>query len=182
MSVSFGGGDSGASSGPNVDEAVKPIDEWIKDFKKRTGSGADLYVAARATVKPLIEKLRRNQKAAQQRLRESNEAILKHVEDAATQHIYALLKVDQDKTKDAEQKESLANKILDAKNAEKMLKEEHAAMLGVGNESAAAIEAAIKAAGAKPSKTVVDHIAAVLESSAAAVSEGSAQAKKKKNK
>jgi len=173
--------DSGSqSSGPSVDDAVKPIAEWIKDFKHRTDSGADLYVAAKSTVKPLIDKLRRNQKSAQERLHDSNEAILKHVEDAATQHVYALLKVDRAKMDDQEHKESLANKILDAKAQEKIMKEEHAAMLGVGSESAAAIESAIKAAGLKPSKTVVDHIAQILESSAASASSKSSKKKKKK--
>jgi len=170
---------SSQSSGPSVDDAVKPIAEWIKDFKHRTDSGADLYVAAKSTVKPLIDKLRRNQKSAQERLHDSNEAILKHVEDAATQHVYALLKVDRAKMDDQEHKESLANKILDAKAQEKIMKEEHAAMLGVGSESAAAIESAIKAAGLKPSKTVVDHIAQILESSAASASSKSSKKKKK---
>jgi len=159
-----GGGDS---AGMNVDDAVKPIDEWIKDFKKRTGDSTDLYAAAKSTVKPLIDKLKRNQRAAQERLRESNKAILTHVEDAATQHIYALLKVDKAKMEQKEAQESLANKVLEAKSREKQMKEEHAAVLGLGSESAAAIESALKSAGMKPSKTVVDHIAHILESSQA---------------
>jgi len=172
--------DGSGSSAPSVDDAVKPIEEWIRDFRRRTDSGADLYIAAKATVKPLIDKLRRNQHAAQTRLHESNDAILQHVEDAATQHIYALLKVDRAKMDDQERKESMATKILDAKAQEKLLKEEHAAILGVGSESAAAIESALKAAGLKSSKTVVQHIAQILESSAASASSSSKSSKKKK--
>jgi len=165
-------GDSGAG-GMSVDDAVKPIEDWMKDFKRRTGDATDLYAAAKVTVKPLIDKLKRNQRNAQERLRESNEAILKHVEDAATQHIYALLKIDKEKMQAQEHKEELANKVLDAKQKERQLKEEHAAVLGLGSEHSKAIESALKSAGVKPSKTVVDHIAQILESSQASSSAAS---------
>jgi hypothetical protein len=161
----FSNGDGGNNNGGSIDEAVRPIDDWIKDFRKRTGDSSDLYTAAKATVKPLIDKLRRNQRRAQDRLRESNEGILKHVEDAATQHIYALLKVDKAKMEQQEAQESLANRVLEAKAREKAMQDEHAAVLGLGSESAAAIESALKSAGMKPTKTVVDHIANILESS-----------------
>jgi len=169
----FGNNGDGNNNGVSVDEAVRPVDDWIKDFKRRAGDSSDLYAAAKATVKPLIDKLKRNQHRAQERLRESNEAILKHVEDAATQHIYALLKVDKSKMEQQEAQESLANRVLEAKAREKAMKEEHAAVLGLGSESAAAIESALKSAGMKPSKTVVDHIASILESSQASSSASS---------
>lgn len=77
---------------PRVEDAVKPIDDWIRDFTKRTQLHGGLWDAARATVQPLLKKLEKTQEEAMERLKLSNKAIREHVEDAATQHIYNLLR------------------------------------------------------------------------------------------
>jgi len=152
----------------SVDDAVKPVDEWIKDFKKRTmGDGSDLYGAAKATVRPLLNKLRRSQKKAQLKLQESNDAIIRHVEEVTTQHVYTLLKADSQKTKSEERKEEQAAKILDAKSAEKDAKEKLNAQLGLNSEQAAALDSALKSSGVAPTQSVVNNIAKLLSSESA---------------
>jgi len=149
----------------SVEDAVKPVDEWIKDFKKRTmGDGSDLYAAAKSTVRPLLNKLRRSQKKAQLKLRESNDAIVRHVEEVTTQHVYTLLKADAQKTKVEERKEEQAAKILDAKSAEKEAKEKLNAQLGLTSEQAAALDSALKSTGVAPSQSVVNSIAKLISS------------------
>lgn len=160
------GSSSGADSSVNVDDAIRPVDEWIKDFKKRTGGigSNDLYAAAKATVAPLLAKLRRNQKEALERLRDSNESILRHVEEATTQHIYQLLKTDKDKQSDEDKKEELANKVLDIKEQNKITAEKQAAELGVSAHEVAAVQSAISQSGVKASQSVIDKIANLLSS------------------
>jgi len=77
---------------PKVEEAVRPIDDWLNDFAKRTNLQGGLWEAARATVQPLLKRLERTQHEAIERLKDSNKAIRNHVEDAATEHIYNLLR------------------------------------------------------------------------------------------
>jgi len=149
----------------SVEDAVKPVDEWIKDFKKRTmGDGSDLYAAAKATVRPLLNKLRRSQKKAQLKLQESNDAIVRHVEEVTTQHVYTLLKADAQKTKVEERKEEQAAKILDAKSAEKEARDKLNAQLGLSSEQAAALDSALKSSGVSPSQSVVSNIAKLISS------------------
>jgi len=77
---------------PSVDEAIRPIDDWLKDFNARTALHGGLWDAAKSTVAPLIRKLAQSQSDAMDRLRESNRAIRLHVEEAATEHVFNLLR------------------------------------------------------------------------------------------
>jgi hypothetical protein len=88
------GSGSESAAGPTMsfDEAISPLDDWLKDFRKRMGAGDDLYSAAKATVQPLVARLRASQEAAEEKLRQSNAAILEHVEEATTEHVYQLLR------------------------------------------------------------------------------------------
>jgi len=182
--VSFGGagaGAGGAGSGVSVDDAVKPVDEWIKDFRKRMGDGGDLYAAARATVKPLITKLKRTQERAEERLVESNRAILRHVEEQTTQHIYSLLKADRVRTVEDEQKEEQAARILEAKSAEKEARETLNLQMGLNHEQAAAVDKALKSNSGQgaPSQSVLDNIAKLLNSESASAQSAISSALKK---
>jgi len=164
----------------SVEDAVKPVDEWIKDFKKRTmGDGSDLYGDAKATVRPLLNKLRRSQKKAQLKLQESNDAIIRHVEEVTTQHVYTLLKADSQKTKSEERKEEQAAKILDAKSAEKDAKEKLNAQLGLNSEQAAALDSALKSSGVAPTQSVVNNIAKLLSSESSSAMKAVSTALKK---
>jgi len=162
--ASFAQGPAGGDKS-SVEDAIKPVDEWIKDFKKRTmGDGSDLYAAAKATVRPLLNKLRRSQHKAQTKLHESNDAILRHVEEVTTQHVYTLLKADAQKTKVEERKEEHAAKILDAKASEKDARDKLNAQLGLSSEQAAALDSALKSSGVAPSQSVVNNIAKLISS------------------
>lgn len=77
---------------PSVDEAMRPISDWMKDFSQRTQLHGSLWDAAKSTVAPLIKKLEKSQQEAMDRLRESNRAIRLHVEEAATEHVFNLLR------------------------------------------------------------------------------------------
>jgi hypothetical protein len=77
---------------PSVDEAIRPIADWMKDFDQRTQLHGSLWDAAKSTVAPLIKKLEKSQHEAMDRLRESNRAIRLHVEEAATEHVFNLLR------------------------------------------------------------------------------------------
>ena len=100
---------------PDINEAVAPIDEWIKGMKKQIGVGSNLYTAAKATVKPLIQKLKRTQKRAMERLAASNRAILEHVQEAATNHVYKLLKASQTKADTADRLAKREDKLAEIK-------------------------------------------------------------------
>jgi len=160
----------------SVEDSLRPIDDWLKDFKKRTmgaeGAG-DLYAAAKATVRPMIQKLRQNQKAAQQRLAESNSNILRHVEEATTQHVYELLKVDREKMDAQEQKQELAAKVMNMKEEEKLRKERDAATLGLASSSVKALEQAASGSKKEASSQVVSNIAKILSSQSGSAPESS---------
>jgi len=161
--ASLGGG-AGAEK-TSVEDAVAPVDAWLKDFKKRSlGDGSDLYAAAKATVRPLLQKLKRSQKKAQLKLQESNGAILRHVEEVTTAHVYALLKADAQKTKVEERKEEQAAKIIDAKSAQKEANDKLNAQLGLSSSQAAALDSALKSTGVAPSQSVVNSIAKLISS------------------
>jgi hypothetical protein len=86
-------------------EALRPIEDWISVMKKRVGAGGDLYNAAEATVRPLIDKLKRVQKATEEKIEQSNDAIIQHVEEATTNHIYNLLRATHEMEKQEQTKE-----------------------------------------------------------------------------
>jgi len=178
--VSFANNGGGGGGGMGVDDAIRPVGDWLKDFQRRTtGSGNDLWQAARATVKPLVQKLRRNQQRAQERLVESNLAVLRHVEEATTQHIYTLLKSDKSKSEDEDRKEEHAAKIMEAKKKEKEAKENTNAQLGVNSEQAAALESVLKSSGVAPSQSVIDNIAKIISTESSSASKALSAAIKK---
>jgi len=121
----------GEGSGMSVSDAVRPIDDWMKDFKARTsGSGGnDLMAAAKAVVRPLITKLKATQQAAIEKLEESDEGIRMRVEEQATQHVYNLLRAEhitnQKSERAADRKEKL--ETLKSEAAEKQLETKLAA-------------------------------------------------------
>jgi len=125
----------GAASGMSVDEAIKPVDDWLKDFKSRTmgGTGENLYAAAKNTVKPLVKKLKRTMKRAQEKLKDSNRAILRHVEEVTVDHVYKLLKADKARQQQDEQREEHVQKIMDAKESQKEAQTRANAVLGINS-------------------------------------------------
>jgi len=102
-------------TGAAVDEAVAPVSDWLKAFRKRTGNTGDLYQIAEASVKPLVDRLSNQQQLAVEKLQRSNDAILQHVRQTATEHIYELLQ----NSKAKEDKEEATEKAVEKKAAEK---------------------------------------------------------------
>jgi hypothetical protein len=103
--------------GLTIDDAVRPVDEWITDFKHRTADSTDILPAAKATVRPLIDRLKRNQQQAVQKLIDSNEEILMHVEESVTEHVYNLLKAQHIADDKQAQSEAVAAKLEEAQAA-----------------------------------------------------------------
>jgi len=160
----------------NVDDAIKPVDDWLKEFQRRTlGEGSDLYKAAKATVRPLLMKLRRTMARAQERLRDSNEAILRHVEESTINHVYALLKADRQKSEADERKEEMAAKVVEAKRTEKETRDQNNARLGINSEQASALDSALKS-GVGPSQSVMSKIQSLLSSTSASASQSISEA------
>jgi len=152
----------------SVDDAIRPVDEWIKDFRKRvTGDGSDMWQAAKATVRPLIQKLLRTQQRAQERLEESNRAIIRHVEEQTTQHIYNLLRADKMQTDSEQKREEQASALMVAKAQEREARENLNMKMGIGSETAAALDSALKSGGLAPSNSVLDKISKLLSSESA---------------
>jgi len=159
---------------PRVEDALKPIDEWIQDFSKRTDDAGGLWDAAKATVAPLVKKLEKSQKEAIERLKVSNRAIREHVEDAATQHVYNLLKskraIDDAEMNAAEKKEKLAEadeSLASAKESKAAAKDSAKAMAETLKREKAMEEEARKKAGLPASKdnttsTILEHINKIL--------------------
>ena len=116
---------AGGESGPSVDSAVGPVADWIKDFKSRSGAGnGDLFTAARETVRPLLRQMRKNQKKILTKLKDSNEKIVSHVDEEATEHMYNVLKAQ----KHEEQEERAAiKKVEKAKKLEAQVHQKEAA-------------------------------------------------------
>jgi len=73
------------------EEVVKPIDDWLDNFKRKELMDGGLYEAAKVTVMPLIKKLKRTQEDAVERLKKSNRAIREQVEAGAIDHVYNML-------------------------------------------------------------------------------------------
>lgn len=161
---------------PRVEEALRPIDDWINDFTKRSQLQGSLWEAARATVQPLLRKLRKSQEDAIDRLRVSNRAIRDNVEDAATEHVYNLLKSKR-AIEDAEvaasgkkaQLSSAKAALQSAKEAEESAKEGAKQMAETIKKEKALEAEARKKAGMPPSKdntssTILDNINKILGS------------------
>jgi len=175
---SSGGGNGGAS----VDDAIKPVDEWLKDFKHRTmgGSGENLYAAAKNTVGPLVKKLKMTMKKAQEKLKDSNRAILRHVEEVTVDHVYKLLKADKARQQASEQKEEHVQKIMDARDSQKEAQTRANAVLGINSETAKKLESVMgSGSGAVPSQSVIDKIARVLSESSSSAAKSISSALKK---
>jgi len=180
VSFNNGAGGSGGDQAGTVDDALKPVEDWIKDFKKRTSGagkgGNEVYRAAKAIVAPLIHKLHRQMKNAEEKLRDSNRAILSHVEQATIDHVYKLLKADQDKQKSDERKEEHVQKLMDLQAKQKEANEHQRALLGINSEQAHALASALKSTGMMPSESVVNHIAHLLSESSHSASHSMASA------
>jgi len=130
------GNGNGEGDGLSVKDAVQPIEEWIKDFKTRTGgSGSgDLMKAAKMVIHPLIVKLKRSQHDAMEKLEESDSEIVRHVEEQATEHVYNLLRaehISQSKQDAAEQRKQKLEEV----KAEAADKEKEAKMVAEHSQS-----------------------------------------------
>jgi hypothetical protein len=111
------GGDGGGFAHEEMaaDEAVQPVEDWLTNFQRRIGGGT-LYQSAQAVVRPLIERLVRTQHRALEDLARSNEEIIAHVEESATNHVYNLLRatnIKQDKQMEDEEKKQKLQEIRD---------------------------------------------------------------------
>jgi len=174
--------DGAHNNGMTVDDAIKPVDDWLKDFKKRAmgGGGENLYAAARNTVAPLIKKLKMTMAKAQEKLADSNKAILRHVEEATVTHIYTLLKADKVHQKQEEEREEHVHAIMDAQEKQKEAASHAQAALGINSETAKKLEHAMGSkAGAVPSQSVIDKIAKVLSESSSSAAKSISSALKK---
>jgi len=178
-------GSSSSSAGNNgisIDDAIKPVDEWLKDFKKRAmgGGGENLYAAARNTVAPLVKKLKQTMARAQEKLKDSNRAILRHVEEATVTHIYNLLKADKARQQQSEQREEHVQRIMDARESQKEAQLRANTALGINSETAKKLESVMgSTAGAVPSQSVIDKIAKVLSESSSSAAKSISSALKK---
>ncbi len=109
-------------------------------------------------------------KNAEEKLHESNTAILQHVESATTDHIYKLLKADQEKSKLEEQQEEHVQKMMDLQAKAHEAKEHANTVLGINGEQAHALAAALKSTGVMPSASVMSGIEKILSESSHAAS------------
>lgn len=125
---------------PEPDEVVQPIDDWIKEFKRRTGGGS-LYETARSTVRPLIDRLKRTQQRAQEEINRSNREILDRVEESTVNHVYNLLRATRSKqektSKDEEKKAQIAEIKDEIAQRQEMLKNAAAEAGKVGQQNTA---------------------------------------------
>lgn len=112
-------GDAPLPDAGNIMDALRPIEDWIATMKRRVGAGGDLYNAAEATVRPLIEKLKRVQKATEEKIEQSNDAIIQHVEEATTNHIYNLLRATHELEKQQQKKEEVTEQKKEFEREEK---------------------------------------------------------------
>jgi len=130
------GGDENSNTAPapgDVLTALQPIEDWITTMKKRVGAGGDLYNAAEATVRPLIEKLKRVQQATEEKIAESNDAIIQHVEEATTDHIYNLLLATHEIEQKQEKQQELTQAQKEFDREEKERQALQAAVVGNAN-------------------------------------------------
>jgi len=121
---------NGNAEGPSVKDAVQPIEDWIKDFKARTGgsNSGDMMKAAKMVIHPLIVKLKRSQHEALEKLEESDAEIVRSVEEKATEHVYNLLRAENISQKKEDASEQRKQKLADVK-AEAAEKEKEAKMV-----------------------------------------------------
>jgi len=173
--VSFGGqngnGDGADAAMQDVDETLRPIDDWIKAFRRKNdmdSKGADMYRAAKAIVHPLLAKLKASQQQAVEQLIDSNHRILERVEISAVEYISQLLKVDQGKQEKQNKADELKNKLAELKDATELNNARTMAQLGVsGSSTASMIQSAIQSAGVQASSAVVSKIAQIVASASA---------------
>jgi len=130
------GGCGGEGEGPSVKDAVQPIEDWIKDFKSRTGgsNSGDLMKAAKMVIHPLVVKLKRSQHDALEKLEESDSEIVRRVEEQATEHVYNLLRaehISQTKQDAADQRKQKLEEV----KAEAADKEKEAKMVAEHSQS-----------------------------------------------
>jgi len=125
-----------ANDGLSVKDAVQPIEDWIKDFKHRTGGSndGDMMAAAKMVIKPLIKKLKRSQRDAIEKLEESDSEIVRRVEEQATEHVYTLLRAENISAKKQDAADARKEKIAEVK-AEAADKEKEAKMVAEHSES-----------------------------------------------
>jgi len=156
---------SGSDDLPPLDEVVGPIAAWIKAFKKRIGGGDDLAGTAKALVKPLIDKLKRNQQNAQDKLEQSNEAILDSVERSVTDHVLKLLKAEKITDQRAEQseaKQAREEAVRDEQSEHELRHTESSEMEKLSSQ----ISKSISELSQNPqSKSVLEHISQELSKS-----------------
>jgi len=130
------GAGAGEGDGLSVKDAVQPIEDWIKDFKTRTGGSdsGDMMKAAKMVIHPLIVKLKRSQHDALEKLEESDSEIVRRVEEQATEHVYNLLRaqhISQSKEDAAEQRKQKLEEV----KAEAADKEKEAKMVAEHSHS-----------------------------------------------
>jgi len=112
-----GCGSGSGNAGMSIGDAVRPIDEWMKDFKSRTAAdGTDLMAAAKMTIQPLLQKLKRNQQAALEKLEDSNAQILQDVAEKAATHVYNLLRAQHIKDVNEQSAQAKREKIEEMKS------------------------------------------------------------------
>jgi hypothetical protein len=85
-------GFGGRRRGMSIEEALDGVKQWLDEFQRKIGPGQSLWLAAHAAVEPLLTRLKRTQHHAVENLIDSNDAIIQHVEEVATQHIFDLLR------------------------------------------------------------------------------------------
>lgn len=149
---------------PAVDDVVGPIASWIKAFKKRIGGGDDLAGTAKALVQPLIQKLKKNQALAQEKLEQSNEAILDSVERSVTEHVLKLLKAEkitEVKAEQSELKKEKAEAVRD-EQSERELAHENSAVERLSSQLSKSIEELSQNPG---SKNILEHLSQELSKS-----------------
>jgi len=131
----FGCGNAG-ESGITVKDAVQPIEDWIKDFKSRTGgsNNGDMIKAAKMVVHPLLVKLKRTQREALEKLEESDAEIARNVEEKAVEHVYNMLRSENISQKKQEAVQAKKEKIAEAKS-EAADKAKDAKMVAESSES-----------------------------------------------
>jgi len=145
-----------------VEQAVAPVNAWIKDFSARTDAGdGDLMSAADAAVRPLLSRLRRNQELAEEKLVSSNQAILSHVAEAAREHIYNLLKAAQkhQELESMKQRKAQERKELLAE------KKENELMSSLSESSDESSDASSSDSASSSGRTVSQHSESLVSSS-----------------
>lgn len=112
--VKIVGQDGNSDSASSVNDAVQPVADWLKAFKKRTEGSGDLASAAEAMAKPIVDNLKMKQQAMIEKLQASNQEILTHVSQSVTEHALKLLRSDSIAAEAQEKKEEKAEAKVEA--------------------------------------------------------------------